>query len=113
MNRHQLECLGWRPIIKDKLFIFGLIQAASFNSDSYFANTQEEIKNSTPQYLLKLDWNVTDSNFLEVTAFNDKAVDKTKTWLSPVAYGKEKENIKDPVPRLPAARISLRNGPVG
>lgn len=84
------------PIIKDKLFIFGLIQAASFKSDTYFANTQEEIKNSTPQYLLKLDWNVNDSNFLEVTAFNDKAVDKTKTWLSPVAYGKEKGEYKGP-----------------
>ena len=45
---------------------------------------------------MKLDWNVTDSNFLEVTAFNDKAVDKTKTRLSPVAYGKEKGEYKGP-----------------
>ncbi|MEO7246327.1 MAG: TonB-dependent receptor [Rubrivivax sp.] len=74
------------PIIKDKLFVFGVVEAVDYKNNTYGASTQTETTNKEPQYLLKVDWNLTDSNLIEFTAFSDKPVDKVKTWKSPEAY---------------------------
>ncbi len=74
------------PVIEDKLFVFGLIQGADIKRESYFNNTQEIVKNSTPRYLLKLDWNINDSNLLEFTAFSDKSKDKVQNYASLAPY---------------------------
>jgi outer membrane receptor for ferrienterochelin and colicin len=75
------------PVIKDKLFIFGLVQAANIKRESYFTTEQEVLKNSTPQYLVKVDWNINDSNLFEFTGFSDKSEDKLGTYKSPIPYG--------------------------
>ncbi|MCK6396578.1 MAG: TonB-dependent receptor [Burkholderiaceae bacterium] len=84
------------PIVQDKLYVFGLVQGAQTKSNYYYAATQEEIKNDTPQYLVKVDWNVNDRNLFELTAFNDKSKDKTDTWDSSVEYGTERGEYKGP-----------------
>jgi outer membrane receptor for ferrienterochelin and colicin len=78
------------PVIKDKLFIFGLVQGADIERKTYNSNRQDTTTSNSPKYLLKADWNINDSNLLELTAFSDKTKDKVKTWVSPTAYGKEK-----------------------
>lgn len=75
------------PIIKDKLFIFGLIQAANIKRESYFNTEQETLKNTTPQYLMKVDWNINDSNLLEFTGFSDKSKDEIGTYKAVTPYG--------------------------
>lgn len=75
------------PVIKDKLFIFGLVQGADIERKSYFASTQEVMKSNTPRYLVKVDWNINDKNTLEFTGFSDKSKDKAHTWRSPQKYG--------------------------
>jgi hypothetical protein len=75
------------PVVEDKLFIFALVQGANIKRETYFANTQEIVKNTTPRYLFKADWNINDKNLLELTAFSDKAKDKVQTYESPNAYG--------------------------
>lgn len=75
------------PIIKDKLFIFGLIQAANIKRESYFTTEQETLKNTTPQYMMKVDWNINDSNLLEFTSFSDKSEDKIGTYKAATPYG--------------------------
>jgi len=82
------------PLIEDKLFIFGLVQGTDIKRESYFANTQEVIKNSTPRYLVKLDWNITDKNLLEFTAFSDKNKDKVRNYNSASAYGGERGSLR-------------------
>ena len=74
------------PVIKDKLFVFGLIQGASIEQESYFASSQQTVKNDDPQYLVKVDWQINQSNLLEFTGFNDKSTDVIKTWKSPTPY---------------------------
>lgn len=86
VDNTSVNVWGGGPIIKDKLFVFGLIQGANVETSNYFANTQEQITNTTPQYLVKLDWNLTDQHRLELTAFSDKSKDVTETWISPVPY---------------------------
>ena len=78
------------PVIKDKLFIFGLVQGADIKRDTYFSSTQEFVKSNTPRYLLKADWNITDKNLLELTAFSDKSKDKVQTYRSLVPYSTER-----------------------
>ena len=78
------------PVIKDKLFIFGLVQAAKVEQETYLLSKQQHLKNDDPQYLVKVDWNINKSNLLEFTGFNDKSVDKVRNFLSPVAYGTQR-----------------------
>lgn len=78
------------PIIQDKLFIFGLVQGAKTEQKSYFNNTQQVLKNNDPQYLVKVDWNINQSNLLEFTGFSDKNKDKIMSWKSPVPYGTQR-----------------------
>lgn len=68
------------PIVEDKLFFFGLVQAADIDSKSYGYDKQTQTKTSTPQYLVKVDWNINDTNRFELTAFSDKSTDKVTTW---------------------------------
>jgi hypothetical protein len=75
------------PVIKDKLFVFALVQGADIKRETYASSTQEVMKSTTPRYLLKADWNINDSNLLELTAFSDKAKDKAYNYKSPVPYG--------------------------
>jgi len=81
---------GGGPIIKDKLFVFGLFQGGKLTSETFGLNSQTKLTNSSPQYLVKVDWNVTDNNFFELTAFSDKSKDETDLWESPTAYSEPK-----------------------
>jgi len=75
------------PLIKDKLFIFALVQAADIKQKTYGNSEQSVLKNNTPQYLTKIDWNINQSNLLEFTAFSDKSEDKQDTYKQIAAYG--------------------------
>ena len=85
---------GGGPLIKDTLFAFGMVQATRNTTENYFAATQERIVNDTPQYLLKLDWNVGANHLLELTAFNDKAKDVTGNWDALSPYGAERGEFR-------------------
>ncbi len=68
---------GSGPIIKDKLFIFGLYQGnkTEFNQfGTNFTNLRrgqfDESKND--KGLVKIDWSITDNQLLELTAFRDR-----------------------------------------
>jgi hypothetical protein len=74
------------PIIKDKLFVFGLIQAKRTETKTYGADTQSAEKSSTPQYVLKLDWQITDNHRVELTTFSDKQKRTENSWNSPTEY---------------------------
>ena len=84
------------PVIKDKLFIFGLVQGADIESKTYGASTLTHSKSTTPRYLVKADWNITDSNLLEVTAFSDKSKDKVRTFNLATPYRESRTTEKLP-----------------
>jgi hypothetical protein len=65
------------PLIKDKLFFFGLFSQTRTN-DAGYGSTEAagaggyvSNREKDPYWLVKLDWNINDTNILELTSFND------------------------------------------
>src|SRR5690606_19500254 len=65
-------------LVKDTLFFYGLLSYNKEERDAWGAETSDRNTHTTtksPTWLLKLDWNINDSNLLEFTAFSDKSKD--------------------------------------
>ncbi|MDB5748966.1 MAG: TonB-dependent receptor [Massilia sp.] len=84
------------PVVEDKLFIFGLVQGADIKQKTYGVSDQTITTSNSPRYLVKADWNINDSNTLELTAFNDESTDKVRTYFSPTQYGTQRGAEKLP-----------------
>ncbi len=83
----KVNLWGGGALIKDELFVFGLVQGANISGEGFGVDRQTQTKNTSPQYLVKVDWNLNKSNLLEFTAFSDKTTDNISTWKSPEKYG--------------------------
>src|SRR5699024_2602182 len=63
------------PLIKDKLFLFAAIEAERQEGSSV-GSVNSPYKNQyeydMPKWYAKLDWNITDSNILEITGASNK-----------------------------------------
>jgi hypothetical protein len=73
------------PIVKDKLFAFALIGYTEHEEDRWGNITTRNNTNDTtetPQWLVKLDWNINESNTFEVTAFSDEEETTSKVYLN-------------------------------
>ena len=66
---------GGGPIIKDRLFVFGLIEGKKDTRDTYGADTSQARESTRPSGMVKLDWNITDNHLFELTAITNR--DKT------------------------------------
>ncbi|MDQ3160330.1 MAG: TonB-dependent receptor, partial [Pseudomonadota bacterium] len=64
---------GGGPIIKDRLFVFGLIEGRDNSADSYGRTTSTHTSNNSPNGMVKLDWNITDNHLLEFTGIHNKS----------------------------------------
>ncbi|WP_374379732.1 Oar protein [Thermomonas sp.] len=81
---------GWRAnlwasgaLIKDRLFAYGLISYARTDADTFGSvqsTTNTSSKNKAPQWVLKLDWNISDNHILEFTGFSDKNTTYTDSY---------------------------------
>src|SRR5690606_24331774 len=88
---------GSGPIIKDKLFFYALAQGESTEIESYGNSDQAVTKSDSPQYYVKLDWNINQNHYLEATAFRDKVEEKERSWFSTTPYetGKGAEKLSN------------------
>lgn len=77
-------------LIKDELFFFGILEGNRKTGAGFGNDLQTETSNTSPNYLVKLDWNINKSNLLELTAFSDKTTDYITTFRSPSPYGEAK-----------------------
>jgi hypothetical protein len=77
-------------LVKDKLFAYGLLSYSEREQDfwntqgnTYFPNNNfHEKEKGNPTWLVKLDWNINDSNLLEFTSFSDKRETTRQTYLN-------------------------------
>jgi hypothetical protein len=63
---------GGGPLVKDRLFMFGLVQGQDYSSDSFGRITSSHASDNSPSGMLKLDWNITDNHILEFTGIYNK-----------------------------------------
>lgn len=75
---------GSGPLIKDRLFFFGLLSGQKDVNDTFGYQTSRHTSSSTPNGMLKLDWNITDNHLIELTAIDNKDVTAYRDYSYPV-----------------------------
>jgi hypothetical protein len=67
---------GGGPIVKDRLFVFGLIEGRGDRVDLYGADTSQHSSDDSLHGLIKIDWNITNNHIIELTGIqNEDKVD--------------------------------------
>lgn len=74
-------------LIKDRLFAYGIVSWSKEEEDVYNSvldtgNTTEVRETPNVNWLLKMDWNITDNHLLEFTAFSDESEETTDSYLN-------------------------------
>jgi hypothetical protein len=69
------------PLIKNKLFFFGLYNVRQSFSETPGITTLSRTWDKDPFWGGKLDWNITDKHTLELTAFSDKATNVLESFV--------------------------------
>ncbi|MCI4568677.1 TonB-dependent receptor [Lysobacter sp. CFH 32150] len=70
------------PIIKDRLFVFGLLEGVRNEDNTYGQNESSKTTDREPNGMLKLDWNITDNHIVELTGIRNKVKTETLTYTS-------------------------------
>lgn len=73
-ERDSLEynAYGGGPLIKDRLFMFGLVTGRKNTLADFEQSASEYESNTSPQGMLKVDWNITDNHLVEFTGIHNK-----------------------------------------
>jgi hypothetical protein len=70
-------------IVEDKLFFFGLFEGQDDESNTFGKQTSETMKDDSPMYLLKLDWNISDDHLLEMTYIDNEETQEFTSYSNP------------------------------
>jgi len=77
---------GGGPIIKDKLFVFGLLEAKQFTDDDYGQTIATRTSSGRPNGMLKVDWSITDSHRLEFTGIQNRQEERVLDYTNAVPF---------------------------
>lgn len=85
------------PIIKDKLFVFGLVEGKKNTRDTFRDESSTHTSSTRPTGMVKLDWNITDNHLFEVTAITNRDDVDTIQYRNPTGqlYTGEHGNVFD------------------
>lgn len=101
------------PIIEDKLFFFAMVEGQNYASNIYRSQDSYTYKNESPQALVKLDWNITDSHILELTHIENEQEGDYQFYNYPaeVRYGTRHytENAEAPYSVKSGGSVSIAN----
>lgn len=74
---------GGGALIEDKLFVYALVEGKRDSSDVYSVDRSTATENSSPNYLAKFDWYITDNHILELTGISNKEETDYELYLNP------------------------------
>ncbi|NUS60932.1 MAG: TonB-dependent receptor, partial [Lysobacter sp.] len=95
---------GGGPLIKDKLFFFGLIQGQKNTQDNFFDVNSEHRSNTDPSGMVKLDWNLTDDHVFELTGIWNEDTQEVTAYENPAGQ------VNTGVHGSPTANYTIENG---
>lgn len=84
---------GGGPIIKDRLFAFGIVEAVDNERSDFNQSASEKRRRTNPNGLLKLDWSITDSHLAEFTAISSKRKYKYTDYDNTTPYATSHEGV--------------------
>ena len=85
-----LEMTAWAggALVKDKLFAYGVVKYKDIEQDywgSVISRTNNnELEQAEPNWLVKLDWAISDDHRIEYTGFSDNRSTRIKTYANTV-----------------------------
>jgi len=82
-NDFSYNIYGGGPLIKDKLFMFGLFEGRNVGNDVYYDASSTALSDTQPHGLLKLDWNINDNHLVELTAISNRSKTDTINYQNP------------------------------
>lgn len=68
------------PIVKDRLFVFGMAEFVNEESNAFGRITSSRTRNTEPNGMIKLDWNISENHVAELTAIRDKTKDNVLSY---------------------------------
>ena len=71
---------GGGPLIKDRLFVFGLIQGRDDTTENFFELSSQKTSNTRPNGMVKLDWSLSNHHLLEFTGIYNKTETEFTTY---------------------------------
>lgn len=82
------------PLVKDKLFLFAAVEAQKQDSTATSPSNRAQPFNNyytydTPKHYIKLDWNISDSNILELTNISNKNSYVSNEYIYDYATGEQ------------------------
>ncbi|OYU32392.1 MAG: Oar protein [Comamonadaceae bacterium PBBC2] len=81
------------PLIKDKLFFFGLIEGINNTSTDYKENQATATTSKKPTGMIKLDFTPTDAHRFELTAINNKREVGIEDYKNAKPYSTSKDGV--------------------
>lgn len=82
-NRLSYNVFAGGPLIKDRLFVFGIVEVPENTTDYYYRDDSEHRESDTPNGLLKLDWYLSDNHTFEFTGIYNKSERKDTHYINP------------------------------
>lgn len=74
------------PLVKDKLFVFGLIERPDVKASSFGENASIQTSSSKPNGMLKIDFTPNDNHRFELTSINNKSSVNIHDYINAQRY---------------------------
>lgn len=84
------------PIIKDKLFVWGMVTQQRNGSDSYGKTSSSGTDSGRPNGMLKVDYVISGDHRLEGTAISNHSWTRSYSWLHPTGQNYVVGHLGDP-----------------
>ncbi|MFM8509507.1 MAG: TonB-dependent receptor plug domain-containing protein [Betaproteobacteria bacterium] len=92
-NSFSYNVYAGGPIVKDKLFVFALLDGRNNTSDSYGQSNSTQLRNNKPNGMVKIDFTPSDQHLLELTAIDNKSRTQITDWTSAKNYSTSHDGV--------------------